>query len=50
MEGFHYNPSMYITCQTELEFAVAHNKAMDKIEHTYYFKSLLPHVNAEAKE
>ena len=41
-EGFHCSASMYITCQTELDFGGAHNKAMDKRLHNYYFKRLLP--------
>lgn len=49
-EGFHCSASMYITCQTELDFGVAHNEAMDKRLHKYYFKRPLPHVNPEANE
>ena len=49
-KGFHCSASMYITCQTMLDFGVAHNEAMDKRLHKYCFKCPLPHVNPEANE
>ena len=48
-EGFHCNASMYITCQTELDFGADHNEAMDKRLHKYHFRSL-SHVNPEANK
>ena len=48
-EGFHCSASMYITCQTELDFGRDHNEAMDKRLHKYHFTSL-PHVNPEANK
>jgi len=38
---------MYITCQQEMNFGKAHNDAMNRKLHKYYFKSL-PHVDPEA--
>ena len=37
---------MYITCQQEMDFGKAHNDAMNRGLHKYYFKSL-PHVDPE---
>lgn len=48
-EGFHCTASMYITCQTEMDFGVAHNEAMDKRLHKYYLKSL-PRVEPDANK
>jgi len=47
--GFHCNASMYITCQTEMDFGVVHNEAMDKRLHKCYFKSL-PRVEPDANK
>ena len=46
-KGFHCRASMYITCQQEMDFGQAHNDAMNRRLHKYYFKSL-PHVDPEA--
>ena len=46
-KGFHCRASMYITCQQEMDFGKAHNDAMNRRLHKYYFKSL-PHVDPEA--
>ena len=48
-EGFHCSASMYITCQTEMDFGADHNEAMDKRLHKYYFTSL-PRVDPEANK
>jgi len=39
----------YITCQTEMDFGVVHNEAMDKRLHKCYFKSL-PRVEPDANK
>ena len=49
-EGFHCRASMFITCQEELDFGVAHNEAMDKRLSKYHFKRPLPRINPEANE
>ena len=47
VKGFHCRVSMYITCQQEMDFGKAHNDAMNRRLHKYYFKSLR-HVDLEA--
>jgi len=46
-KGVHCRASMYITCQQKMDFGKAHNDAMNRRLHKYYFKSL-PHVDSEA--
>ena len=46
--GFHCTSSMYISCQTEIDFGAAHDKAMARRLHKYNFRSP-PRVKSEAK-
>ena len=48
-QGFHCRASMYITCQQEMDFGEAHNDAMNRRLHKYFFRSL-PQVNPEANQ
>jgi len=46
-KGVHCRASMHITCQQKMDFGKAHNDAMNRRLHKYYFKRL-PHVDPEA--
>lgn len=51
--GFNCSATMYITCQTQMDFGADHNDAMDRRLHKYHFKGLpnvLPGANKWLKE